>query len=232
MKIKFFPIFATIACLFVACGSSQKDSTGKSLTSEEEKFVKFLHSKVTDELRIESYEVFTQPMPIIFSSEMEKATDWARRNKFDPEKEQHSIEIYSIPKFKEEAKQRLEQRYLRIDTIQSRIVEIYKDLSDNRNSDREFIIALLTSVKDDGYNQKRIKEILISTIPFDEQNYRKSIKSHVVNYDLVQEALAIAHALDGTLLNYEIQEKQNLDSIAHTVSDPILKFILEPVKSE
>ena len=228
VKLKFI-LFSLFGLLLFSC-SGQKDSSGKSLTSDEEKVLSTLKGLIGNKFEIGSIDIITEQKPVIFSQEMSNATFKAKLNKFNPQEELGYIETNSIPELKERAQKRYNESILRIDTIQQVIQEIYNKSSD-RSSTKRYAIILTILIDDDGFNRKAEKGIMICDIPIDDEtHFKKSVKTYPIDDELIEKAAAIANALNGTLLDYETTENQNLDSLAQTVSDPVLKFILEPVK--
>ena len=218
-----------LVIIVTSCGSSQKDSKGNALTAEEEQFLNVLTSKLSESgCALEYYEFHTGPKPVIFSDEMDKSVALVNLNKFNPEKETSLINSLSSKYLKEEAQKRLEQEYTNVDKLQERIKNLYEDSFD-KNSKREFMTGLFTITLDNGYQQKAIKTIGIIPLPYDKENFLKNFKSYDVNEDLIQKATILTESLNGTLLDYEINLNQNLDSLSKTTTDPILKFILEPI---
>lgn len=216
----------SILIILCSCSSSQEKSKDYAISTEERKVISYITSLVPPTgVTIEHNEIFTQELPILFSKEMQTATNWAMRNKFNPEQEQANIDKFKFKSVKQKATELLSNRYKIIDSIQNEIKDIY-DKSLKRNSDRKFIIVLQTTLLDDGFSQKREKDIFVSSIPFDEKNAKQCIKVYGVRNNLIQDAQAIVNALNGTLLEYETNENQNLDSLSKLTDDRVLKFIL------
>lgn len=227
-KIFYWVIFIVIVILLDSCGV--KDKNEKSLTTEQKQLLEIINSDLKPSTTIEAFEFYTIPMPFVFNNELHQSAFKARRMKFKPEEEKKRVESYSrFEDLKRRAEVSYHNRFIEIDSLQSLIKKQYDKLS-KRDSEREFVFGLFTFGVDNGFEKKYAKCIYYAPYTKDRELKTGDLDVILVDYDLVQKALAITHSLNGTLLNYETQEKQNLDSLANTVNDPVMKFILEPVK--
>lgn len=137
-----------------------KDSTGNDLSSEERAllnhFNETLKSKGEFDVTIDTYQIYTGEMPSIFSDELDNLAFKASLAKFNPPKELSSIETIRFKNQKEDAQKRYDERFSNIDTLQNKIISVYQNIS-NRDSNRKYVIALLTLTNDDGFKKKVLK---------------------------------------------------------------------------
>ena len=200
---------------FFAC-AKQKDSSGKSLTSEEEKAVEFVNSHLDKGFSLVDFQVVKNHLPYQLWLDL----SLVQRRLFDEKWDyKRAMELSDDNPRKEE---RLQFHKQWIEKYQSDIIEKIDVAKKDKKGERTFILVLATLEKDDGIESNRFKIITA----FNSETGEKVLWEKVPRTNAILTTVASA----GDIFNYETNEDYNLDSLIQTVSDPVLKFILEPVK--
>lgn len=216
MKFKFITIIASIACLFVACGSSQKDSEGKEMSSKEDKALEYIKTHLKKDYELKSYSFVEGQWPIEMTIDLKRINSQL----LDDVIKYHQLTIHPSAR----TSKYLEDFKNKVAHAENNILESVK-VAESKRSEKTFLMALVTMKYDDGKEVDYFKQIIAFNPETLEKEYWEPLGSAPGN------ALLIVNAERGTLADYELSKKgYNIDSLANTVSDPVLKFILEPVK--
>lgn len=213
-KIKILTLISVLV-VFASCGSSQKDSTGKSHSSQEEKALESITSTLKPNESLVEY-IFTDgqiPSSLIidlFDEKMDLS---------------NALNAYSLGcRFQHKEIDTQEQESIindKLDKFNKAITELQ-----SKRSNKDYVLCLGIVKFDDGETFNLSKHIYA----LDSEN-GKIEHQYLVNPGSIENAAIIENIKSGTFANYEInKENYNLDSLANTVSDPVLKFILEPIK--
>lgn len=212
MKFKILSSFISILFFIASCGSSQKDSSGNKLSPEELQAIEYFKNKVTGNAEITNYEVYSGDFPYILSPSFADAyAAFLMTHLFSSKITEADMIMFS--------------------KSLSAIAENEK--IKYKNSDEKYITlcAEMKTTKDSiHYDDK--KYIVVFKLPFDVNDEPEPTKFTKVDSDLFGIATLIGADKTGLTME-EIKtigsEKEFLNKL-NKLNDPILKFILEPVK--
>lgn len=196
----------------LSCGSKTGDSTVNSISNKEKQAVEYVKNNLKNEYELIDYQIISEgQLPLIISDEFDNYDKNLFREKLD-------YDLY------EKRKKNPRTEFPFIESLQSEIKERYSELEQKR-SNKEYLLVLGTLKKDDGLKIEFHKTL----VALNPENYSDN-KWIRVNNNLIKKTAIVASALDNNLTNYTIYLTPNLDSLAKTVSDPVMRFILEPIK--
>ena len=211
VKLKFI-LFSLFGLLLFSC-SGQKDSSGKNLSKTEIKAIEYVQNHLKKNVFLDDYIVIKGNMPIYFSEKFDFPAERISREKFD----HITGGMWHSDHVREMALNSIKE-------YESTICELVNDL-EGKKSERELILILANFKHDDGITTDYSKAL----IAFDPDT-GDEIKWQSINNDIRFHTRLGITAQSSDMVNYVINNDYNLDSLAQTVSDPVLKFILEPVK--
>ena len=202
-----------IGVLFTNC--SKKDSAGKALSSKEETVVSVVAQNLPDDQKLISFQIVEGSLPTAIGINL-----YDDRNKL-----LNALNAYRLGR---EFSRKEVDPIVQNEIISNAIPLFEKTISNyiENKSNKNYILVMGIVEKDDGITREIKKNLYGIDL---ETNKLAHTINNVTRYN---EDVAIIETLkDGSFVDFfRNKDSFNYDSLAQTVSDPVLKFILEPVK--
>ena len=214
VKLKFI-LFSLFGLLLLSC-SGQKDSSGKTLSSDETEIIENYKGSLNKGYSLVSYQIIEGNLPYQLWIDLSLENNWIFKERLDYLRSLKSESSYRDKYIADNIKDF--QRY------QDYILAEIEKAQDDPKTKRNFIIILANIEYDDGLEMQKFKKIVA---------YNPETREKVLSENIPYTATLLSElALRNEIVKYgtRVDEPFNVDSLAQTVSDPVLKFILEPVK--
>lgn len=217
MNKLFFVSLLLFMFLLSSCGR-EKDSSGKSLSNKEAKAVEYIKNNLRKGSTLTNYEVVKGHLPYQLWINLTPEENRIFNNRLEYRR---SLKLSDSPK----KEKYLESDLKRFRSIEESIKEKIEKAKEDPKAQREFILVLATLEHDDGLESMKYKKIIAFNPETMEIVLEEPIPISYVRWT--------TFVSNGDFMEYVTKdsfEEFNIDSVAQTVSDPIVKFMLEPIK--
>lgn len=212
MKGLFVRLLLPMMTILSAC-SSKSHPSALSGNSQEEKAVHYVRLHLEKKTELQSYKVVNGDFPIVLmSDEFKPYRDAVYKAQLD----YRTNHVRGLQVGMDKA----------VATLLQCQNEIKNQVENFRQShaDGDYITVLATLRDNNMSHQTEYNLIVV----FDSQTLNME-KWETITTPIQNNAILMTGALNGTLLTEGIGMNQNLDSLAATVTDPVIKFILQSV---
>lgn len=200
---------------FFAC-SKQKDSSGKTLSSDETEIIENYKGSLNKGYSLVSYQIIEGNLPYQLWIDLSLENSWIFKERLDYLSSLKSESSYRDKYIADNIKDF--QRY------QDYILAEIEKAQDDPKTKRNFKIILANIEYDDGLEMQKFKKI----VAYNPETREKVLSENIPYTATLLSVLASRNEI--VKYGTRVDEPFNVDSLAQTVSDPVLKFILEPVK--